>query len=380
MKYTVFAYTRKGLQTALRMMDYLKTSDEEAQITAYTVQRLMEETSDSKSCSDDLCADSYSIADMYDAAGEPSEFMPLPGDRAGVYSKMFSISDAMIFVGSAGIAVRNIAPYVFSKASDPAVICADELGRYVIPLLSGHIGGANNLALKLAYAIGGTAVITTATDINDRFSADAWAVRNDLVIEDIRMVKVISAAVLERKVPLISDIEIEGEVPEGIMVIDEGCIGENPLYRETGIYIGHRTDRPFEKTLHLIPKDVCLGIGCRKDISAEAVRKAVETVLEDNGICKAAVKHAASIDIKAGEQGLLSYMNDENIPITFYSARELMTVRGEFKASEFVKEITGVENVCERAALMKADRMLVHKTVVNGVTVAAAFKTIKLKW
>lgn len=102
---------------------------------------------------------------------EEPGFLPL--DKA-VYGACFSSMDALIFVGACGIAVREIAPYVKSKKTDPAVVCIDEAGRFVIPLLSGHIGGANALAVKLAEKLGGTAVVTTATDVRGKFSVDAW--------------------------------------------------------------------------------------------------------------------------------------------------------------------------------------------------------------
>ena len=269
----------------------------------------------------------------------------------------------MVFVGSTGIAVREIAPHVRDKATDPAVISVDELGKFVIPILSGHIGGANDLALEIAAALGAVPVITTATDINKRFSVDAWAARNGYVIGSLSRAKAVSAAILEQDIPLKSDYPIVGTLPNGVILGDFG---------EVGICISVYRDEPFERTLRLIPRILHLGIGCRKGTDISVIREAVDTVLKENNIDHRAVKCVASIDLKAEEAGLLAYCQEEKLPMTFYSNQELKAVPGEFTPSVFVQSITGVDNVCERSALIGAEKLIVKKNAVNGVTVALA--------
>ena len=165
MRAALFAFSRGGCVTARRVMAALP----EAAFVCYTMERFQE-----------------------------PEFLPL--DKA-VYGASFSSMDALIFVGACGIAVREIAPYVKSKKTDPAVVCIDEAGRFVIPLLSGHIGGANALAVELAEKLGATAVVTTATDVRGKFSVDAWAARHGCVISDMGLAKAVSAAILEEAYP-----------------------------------------------------------------------------------------------------------------------------------------------------------------------------------
>ena len=108
----------------------------------------------------------------------------------------FKTDDGLVFVGACGIAVRSIAPYVVSKKSDPAVLVVDECGKFVISLLSGHLGGANALALKTAEILGAEPVVTTATDLHDRFAVDVFAKNNHCAIFNMKAAKEVSAAIL----------------------------------------------------------------------------------------------------------------------------------------------------------------------------------------
>lgn len=327
MKVAVFAYSRQGCKTARRILQLLQ----DAECQAYTMPRF-----------------------------EEPGFLPITKE---VYGEVFSWADAMIFVGSCGIAVRKIAPYVKDKTTDPAVLAVDELGTYVIPLLSGHIGGANELALRLAENLGAMPVITTATDINHKFSVDTWAVRNGYVMSNLCRAKVVSSDILEKDVPLHSDFPVMTELPSGVVYGEEGSVG---------ICISVYQKEPFARTLRLIPPILHLGIGCRKGTSVAAIREAVDMVLKQQDIDCRALKCVASINLKAGEEGLLQFCEERKLPVAFYSAEELKAVPGEFTPSEFVQSVTGVDNVCERAALMGAETLIVRKTAWNGVTVAVA--------
>ena len=278
---------------------------------------------------------------------------------------LFKTYDALIFICAAGIAVREIAPYVLDKTKDPAVLVIDDRGNYVIPLLSGHIGGANALAKRVAALIGATPVITTATDGNGKFSCDAWATEHGCAISSMQLAKEVSAAILTRDVPIVSEYPLPEPLPESLFKSETG---------DLGVYIGVKTETPFDKTLRLIPKIVTLGVGCRKDAPEETISETIKTVLEDNEIDVRAVVRIASIDVKKDEAGLLACAKKLGIPIVFYTAEELNTVPGEFEESAFVKQTVGVGNVCERAAVSAGGKLLVRKTALNGVTVAVGIK------
>lgn len=279
---------------------------------------------------------------------------------------LFNAVDALIFVGACGIAVRAIAPFVRSKTSDPAVIVVDERGQYVISLLSGHIGGANRLTKRIAQAVGATPVITTATDVNGRFAVDEWASRNGLVIASMQMAKRFAAEILQRDLPVHSDFPILGGLPCGLYRGEEGTVG---------LSISCKKRAPFAQTLKLIPPKLYLGIGCKRGTALERIRTAALHALEAEDLFSEAVAGVASIDVKRDEAGLLEFCGEWRLPIRFYSAQELMQVRGEFSASAFVRNTVGVDNVCERAAMLAAGEnaeLIVKKTCLDGVTIAVA--------
>lgn len=327
MKAAVFAFSRRGCQTARNIMAACLGVTWQS----YTMERFCE-----------------------------ADFAPI---TPKCYGDCFASSELLVFVGSCGIAVRKIAPFVHDKRTDPAVICVDELGTFVIPLLSGHIGGANAFASKLADSLHATPVITTATDINRKFSVDTWATENGCTISSMKLAKAVSAAILERDIPLKSDFPVTGSLPNGVISGETGSLG---------IYLTASEKEPFDQTLRLIPKVLHLGIGCRRGTEKEAIERAVEQVFKENGLDFRAVQSAASIDLKKDEVGLLSFCKEQNIPIRFYSAAELEAVPGEFTPSPFVQQVTGVDNVCERAALLDAEKLIVRKTACHGVTVAVA--------
>ena len=269
---------------------------------------------------------------------------------------------ALIFVGACGIAVRVVAPHVRDKFTDPAVVVMDEGGRFVIPLLSGHVGGANALAAALAEVTGGQAVISTATDVNGRFAVDVWARERGLAITDRQLAKAVSAAILEDEaVGFASD-------------FDHGCPpGLRPGRAELGVWVTCRSGGgPFPRTLRLVPRQLVLGIGCRRGIAKEAVAAAVDAALEMAGLDPQAAAAVATIELKAEEPGLLAFCRERGLPLRAYSAAALSAVPGDFTASPFVRSVTGVDNVCERAALAEGGTLLLPKTAGNGVTVAIA--------
>lgn len=289
----------------------------------------------------------------------------------GWTAEHFAQDEALIFVGAVGIAVRAIAPYCRSKAADPAVVVVDEGGNFAVPLLSGHLGGANALARALAKACGAVPVITTATDVNGLFAVDLWAkAQNCAVLEPERIKHVSGALLAGQTVRYWSPWPVAGETPAGVKKADPPETADFAL-----------TLTPQGEALHLVPRIGVLGVGCRRGTTAQQLEEAFAAFCAASGLSPAAVCAAASIDLKKEEPGLAAFCKAHGWPITFYPADELRAVPGQFTPSAFVASVTGVDNVCERSAVKASGgTLLLPKTAGGGVTLALAVRPFAPDW
>lgn len=312
----------------------------------------------------------------------------------------FLNADVILFVGACGIAVRSIAPFLTDKWHDPAVLVMDEGGRHCISLLSGHAGGGNCWCEKIADIAGAVPVITTATDVNGKFAVDVFAGENKMYLKEPELAKEVSAAVLAgKKVPLVvedgifcreAECEIGDEIKRrldniGVLLLTakqlekaESKSGKGAGW-EIGIYVGvRRVELPFEKALHLIPKALVLGVGCKKGTSEEVIGRRVDAFCRDRGLFPEAFSMVSTIDLKKEEPGLLAFCDSRELPLVTFSTEKLRRLEGDFTPSSFVEHTTGVDNVCERSALALALEqgqgagLLERKYSGEGVTAAAA--------
>ena len=320
---------------------------------------------------------------------EKDGILPLPDPVREFIGQRWGRS-AFLFIGAAGIAVRYIAPFVKDKFTDSPVLVIDEKGQYVIPILSGHVGGAAFLADEIAAEIGAAAVHTTATDVQQKFAVDVFAKRNSLLIGDRTAAKKISAAILEgERIGLYiacKDANIRGEIPEELISCKTAEEAERQRYRI--IVDEHRErendgpDQREKNTLVLYPRRVTVGIGCRRGIQPELLEKGFLEVLKKNGILPGEVEAIASIDLKKDEPALLALSEKYGIPFFTYSAKQLNEIPAVSEKSAFVKKITGVDNVCERAALYhrKDARIIQEKWKGEQMTAALAVRPAVLEF
>lgn len=241
-------------------------------------------------------------------------------------------------------------------------------------------------------------MVTTATDLHHRFAVDVFAKKNNCNIFNMKAAKEVSAALLAgKKVGFYSEFPTDGELPEGLVRCDEygnpvssmddrseeetqkssgfNGTGTDCTNIDCGVAVTvHTSCNPFISTTQVVPKCLTLGMGCRKDKDARGIAEAAQKVLDRSGFHKEAFEQIASINLKKEEKGILSLSQDWQIPFVTYTEEELKQVPGEFTPSPFVKKITGVDNVCERSAVLASGngRLLQRKTGENGVTTAVA--------
>ena len=264
----------------------------------------------------------------------------------------------------------------------------DENARFVISLLSGHAGGANRLCRLFAQALDAQPVITTATDGRGLFAVDTYASENGLALSDRALAKEISARLLAGETVSFYADKLNGcrfpvqklngcRFPVQVSAYGQGVTESEERSCADIILSVRREPGDPEKALYLIPRIVTLGIGCRRGTPAEAVAKAAQEILRRSGVFREALSGVASIDLKRDEAGLLAFAKEWDLPLSFFTADELASARGQFSSSAFVREVTGVDNVCERSAVLFAGengRLLAGKESGGGVTAALGIR------
>lgn len=312
--------------------------------------------------------------------------------------------DVLLFIGACGIAVRAIAPNLTDKLHDVPVLVMDEEGQYVIPILSGHVGGANELARELADLMDACPVITTATDVQKKFAVDLFAKRNHLEIMNKDGIAKVSAKALagEQLTIAIRAKNIECYHPKFCEVREEDFTeAENQLLREANMHKQDQEACGVEQPLRLVPyvKDqpvdivvsemqdnknaliwlrprrYVVGMGCRKNKDTEELLAFYQETLEQAMVEPGEVYALASIDKKKDEPGLLAISERMRIPFFTYTAEELNRVGECVHSSEFVKAQVGVDNVCERAAFAGCGAngtLIYEKQAFDGMTIAIA--------
>ena len=285
-------------------------------------------------------------------------------DLSSLTAEIFSKFDALVFVSSVGIAVRAVAPHLVSKTTDPAVVAVDDCGKFAVSVLSGHIGGANEFAERIAGMIRAVPVITTATDSHGLFSPDVFAKKNGLVITDMGAAKAVAAALVNSEKVGFKCSYPHSEMPDELTDSGSGkngiCISENA------------NDKPFDTTLNLLPRNLIVGIGCKKMTPFTTIKSHITSVFSENELDIRRLACVATIDIKAEETGLIGFCEKFGLPLKTYTADELMSAQGDFTHSDFVEKTTGADNVCERAAVCAGGKLIIRKSAENGITAAVA--------
>lgn len=287
-----------------------------------------------------------------------------------------------IFIMATGIVVRVLAPLIQSKSMDPAVVVVDDLGKNAISLLSGHIGGANELTLKIARIIGANPVITTATDINEVPAIDVLAMENGLFIENPAAIKSVNMALLKKETIGVHDplnflaqklLKLESADFKNFMYDIKNSL-QQTVTNNTFIYVDDAISDLPSRVLILRPPSLVAGIGCNRGTDKEEISAHLTEVIESHRLASTSLTCLASIDLKNDETGLIAVAESLDLPLVFFKREELNQVKGIKNPSPVVEKHVGVKSVCEAAAILASGdgTLIVPKQSTQNVTVAIA--------
>jgi precorrin-4 C11-methyltransferase len=299
------------------------------------------------------------------------------GTLAAQIAALFGSYDQLIFFLATGAVTRLIAPYLANKTTDPGVVAVDEAGRFVIPLLSGHQGGANACARTVAGLLGATPVITTASDVIGGLSLDMLEDTFGWVAEPAERLKAVAMALVNGEpVAIVQEIGSTGswlntlDLPEHVVFTSH--VTHLPAQRFR--YVVWITDRlvsdlhgiEAEHILWYRPKSLVLGVGCERGIAVAALADGLERFLQQAQFAKASITALASLDRKADEEAIIALAQHHGWQTSFYPAEVLAQASGIARPSSVVQQCVGTPGVAEPAALQAAQttHLLVPKQVV----------------
>lgn len=312
--------------------------------------------------------------------------------KADIYHKnimknmedVFFEYDGIISIMAFGITIRSISPFIQSKVSDPAVLGIDEKGQYIVSLLSGHLGGANDLSYKIANYINGQAIISTSTDVNLKHGIDSIASRYFYEIEDTKKILLFNKAILDN-IPfqIKSDKDLSylteffpastfNKVSKEDLSFNDTDTCDNSL---SIINFSFEKDNQVHQ-LNMREKKLVIGIGSRRGISKENVIYAVEEAIKYLNIPLSRVNSLATISIKKDELGIINASHDLGKELKIIDIHDVRNFHSyDCSKSEFVYKKFQIDGVCEQCAMIAAgegSKLIHRKRPLNGVTVAAA--------
>ena len=282
---------------------------------------------------------------------------------ANINEKFFQY-DGHIFIMASGIVVRKIAELIGTKDKDPAVLLIDEGKHFVISLLSGHLGGANELTYLLAETLNLIPVITTSSDVTGKIAVDTISQKLNAELEDLKSAKDVTSLIVNgQKVNIL--------LPENVKVN-----GKNSA--DGFILVSNRKNIEYTR---IYPKNLILGIGCKKDTKAEDILFAIEDCLNKNNLDIKSVKKIATVDVKENEKGLIDAAKSLNLDLEIISREEIKKIQDQFEGSDFVEKNIGVRAVSEPVALLASSQegdFIEMKAKYNGITISIYEEELKI--
>lgn len=275
--------------------------------------------------------------------------------------------DALIFIGATGIAVRMIAPYLKGKDKDPAVVVIDDMGNFVISLLSGHLGGANRLTKILAEQLNAIPVITTATDNRGFEGLDLYARRLNFYIPDLQALTPLTGKIVNgEELPVYNPYHFPTPRYPKIREADNTDEGKSVLA------ITDEGELPLFNAVFLRPRILHLGIGARRNVPEDTVLDLITSAFKEKNLSLDSIADIATISLKKDEKAILKAANTLNVPLIIYEVEELKAYDRRFKGSDFVRKTVGIGSVSASCAAKSAGNVILEKIIGEGVTLSVS--------
>ena len=302
------------------------------------------------------------------------------GDVKELVARLWPEVRGLVFIMATGIVVRLIAPHLRAKDMDPAVVVMDDAGNFAISLLSGHLGGANELASRCASITGAREVITTATDVNGLPSFDMVAKEEGWVIEDLGRVKVLNSLLLDDK--QIAVVDPTGRVRvtfngRGKLSFHDTFVSALESGARGFLFVTNRQLPPqscSDRLLVLRPKNLVLGIGCNSGTGLEEIQEVTVSALKQLFLSLKSIRCVATAEAKRHEPGLVAFAESLGVPLICYESNELNGVSVPSPPSPHALAAIGATGVAEPAALLASGggTLLMKKLKSGNVTLAIA--------
>lgn len=323
-------------------------------------------------------ADLYALPKYLGSAGKDA--LAIEGELNSLFMRLWSEVDGFVCIMATGIVIRLVAPLLKSKSIDPAVVVMDDAGKFAISLLSGHLGGANELAVRSAFITGARAVITTATDVNGLPSFDMLAKENGWLIEDISRLKTLNSLLLDDEViAVVDDTGLVRSFFHGLgrLQFHDSFVAGIRSAAKGFLFVTNSIIPPqlqAESLLVLRPKNLVLGIGCNSGTSADEIEAVVLSNLKHLFLSPASIAAIGTAEAKSAESGLIEAAVRFGVPLQCYSSTELNSVEAPSPPSAHALAAIGATGVAEPAAILASgDGQLLLKKIKSGnVTLAVA--------
>lgn len=337
MKLAFWTVTRGAGKIAKEYGEILTSHFEEDKIVVYTLEK-------------------FSIADTIQVKDFTMEL-----------EKEFQNYDTHIFIMASGIIIRKIAPLLKGKDVDPAILFIDEGKHFVVSLLSGHLGGANEMTYRVSEILHLIPVVSTSSDITGKIAVDTIAQKLEAELEDLQSAKEVTSLIVDGK-------QVEILLPKNVKIRENYEKNTNP----EGVIL--LSNKKTLKITRLYSKNIILGIGCKKDTKENEIIKAIETVMEKHNLDMRSVKHIATVDVKKEEIGLIKASEILGKNLVIIAREEIKKVQHMFEGSDFVEKNIGVRAVSEPVAYLSSSRtgcFLERKAKYNGITISVYEEEIK---